>query len=184
VVADATREEATVALFERATALGRIECAIFNAGNNMPGLIEDMTLEHFETCWRIGCLGGFLFGRAALRHMRQAGQGSILFTGASASLRGKANFGAFTSAKAGLRAFAQALAKEAGPLGIHVGHVVIDGAINGDKIRTRFPQYADKLGADGMVDLNAIVDCYEFLHRQPQRGWSFEVDVRTAIESW
>ena len=183
-VADATRESDVVALFEQAATLGRIECAIYNAGNGTPGRIADMSAEYFENAWRICCYGGFLFGREAVRHMQPHGQGTVLFTGASASMRGRPNFGAFAAGKAGLRALAQALAKEAGPLGIHVGHVVIDGAINGDKIRSRMPDYAAKLGDDGMIAINAIVDAYEFLYRQPPSGWSFELDVRTAQESW
>lgn len=184
VVADATREADVVTLFEQAAGVGPIDCAIYNAGNNMPGALADMSAAYFEDAWRIGCLGGFLFGREALRHMQPHGHGTVLFTGASASLRGRANFGAFAAAKAALRGMAQALAKEAGPVGIHVGHVVIDGAINGDRIRTRAPDYAAKLGDDGLIALHALVDAYEFLYRQPRRGWSFELDVRTAQESW
>ncbi len=184
LVADATREADVVKLFEEAAAIGRIDCAIYNAGNNTPGRIVDMDADYFEQAWRICCFGGFLFGREALRHMQGHGQGTVLFTGASASLRGRANFGAFAAGKAGLRAMAQSLAKEAGPLGIHVGHVVIDGAINGDRIRTRLPDYAAKLGDEGMISIDALVDAYVFLHHQPRHGWSFELDVRTARESW
>ncbi len=184
VIADATSEAAVVALFTQVAAAGRIDCAIYNAGNNTPGRIVDMSAEYFENAWRICCYGGFLFGREAVRHMQPHGQGTLLFTGASASMRGRPNFGAFAAGKAGLRALAQALAKEAGPQGIHVGHVVIDGAINGEKIRTRMPDYAAKLGDDGMIAISALVDAYEFLYRQPRTGWSFELDVRTAQESW
>ncbi len=157
--------------------------AIYNAGNNTPGPIHEMSAEYFENAWRICCYGGFLFGREAIRHMRGKG-GTLLFTGASASLRGRPNFGAFNSSKAALRCLAQAMAKEYGPEQVHVGHVVIDGAINGEKIKGRYPEYATKLGERGMIKLAAIVDAYEFLHRQPSTGWSFEIDVRTAIESW
>jgi NAD(P)-dependent dehydrogenase (short-subunit alcohol dehydrogenase family) len=184
VVADTTREADVVALFAQAASAGRIDCAIYNAGNNTPGLIADMSAEYFENAWRICCYGGFLFGREALRHMQPHAQGTLLFTGASASMRGRPNFGAFAAGKAALRAFAQALAKEAGPQGIHVGHVVIDGAINGERIRKRLPEYAARLGDEGMIALSAIVDAYEFLYRQPRNGWSFELDVRTAQESW
>ena len=184
VVADATKEADVAALFTQAAAAGRIDCAVYNAGNNTPGRIADMSAEYFENAWRICTYGGFLFGREALRHMRAQGQGTVLFTGASASMRGRANFGAFSAGKAGLRALAQALAKEVGPEGIHVAHVVIDGAINGEKIRTRMPDYAAKLGDEGMIDIQAIVDAYEFLYHQPRHGWSFELDVRTAQESW
>ncbi|MEX2480314.1 MAG: SDR family NAD(P)-dependent oxidoreductase [Gammaproteobacteria bacterium] len=182
LAADATSEPDLVGLFERARALGPIELVIYNAGNNMPGSVAEMSADYFEQAWRIGCFGGFITAREALNSM--AGGGTLLFTGASASLRGRANFGAFAAAKAALRALAQAVAKEAGPQGVHVGHVVIDGAINGEKIRQRFPDYAEKLGERGMVNLGAIVDAYEFLWRQPTGGWSFEVDLRTAFESW
>jgi NAD(P)-dependent dehydrogenase (short-subunit alcohol dehydrogenase family) len=134
--------------------------------------------------WRICCYGGFLFGREAVRHMKSMGGGTLLFTGASASMRGRPNFGAFNSSKAALRTLAQAMAKEYGRDGIHVGHVVIDGAIYGEKVRTKFPDFAEKLGEAGMINIGAIVDAYEYLYKQPKTGWSFEVDVRTAIESW
>lgn len=179
-VADATSEEQIEQLFDLAG--DDLRLAIYNAGNNTPGRIAEMEAGYFEHAWRIGCYGGFLFGREAVRRM-QAG-GTLLFTGASASLRGRANFGAFNASKAGLRALAQAMAKEHGPAGIHVGHVVIDGAIDGDKIRQAVPEYAEKLGAEGMIDLEGIVDGYEFLYRQPPRAWTFELDLRTSVESW
>jgi NAD(P)-dependent dehydrogenase (short-subunit alcohol dehydrogenase family) len=184
VVADASQEAAVEALFDAAAAVGPPELAIYNTGNNMPGRILDMEAKYFEESWRVCCLGGFLFGRAALRRMVPHGVGTLLFTGASASLRGRSNFGAFNSAKGALRLLAQAMAKEYGPQGIHVGHVIVDGAIDGDKIHTRFPDYAEKLGPQGLVDLEAIVNAYEFMYRQPPRGWSFEMDVRTASETW
>ena len=184
MVADATSEDGVVALFAAAAKTGRIDVAIYNAGNNTPGRLDEMTAEYFENSWRICCFGGFLFGREAIRQMKDSGGGTVLFTGASASLRGRPNFGAFNSSKAGLRALAQAMAKEYGADGIHVGHVVIDGAINGEKIRKRYPEYVEKLGDEGLVDIEAIVDAYEYLYHQPKTGWTFEVDVRTAIESW
>ncbi len=183
-VADATREESVIALFDAAAGAGEVELAIYNAGNNFPGRIKEMDADYFEKTWRVGCFGGFLFGREAARRMTPKGSGSILFTGASASLRGRANFGAFNAAKGALRNFAQALAKEAGADGIHVGHVVVDGAIGGEKIKKGLPQYAEQLGEEGMVGLEGIVDAYEFLHRQPRTAWSFEVDLRTSKERW
>jgi len=121
-----------------------------------------MEADYFVKSWQSGCFGGFLFAREAARHMQAKGSGTILFTGASASLRGRANFGAFNSAKAALRTLAQAMSKELGPEGIHVGHVIVDGAINGEKIKARFPEYAEKLGDEGMVNLEGIVDAYEY----------------------
>jgi len=181
VVADATREEDMLQLFELA---GDLDLAIYNAGNNAPGRITDMDAAYFEQAWRVGCYGGFVFGREALRRMVPRGGGTLLFTGASASLRGRANFGAFNAAKAGLRALAQAMAKEYASDGVHVGHVVIDGAIGGDKIHRAAPEYAEKLGEEGLISLDGIVEGYVFLYRQPPRAWTFELDVRTSKERW
>lgn len=182
-VADATDEVQVKHLFDLASTAGPLSVAIYNAGNNTPGRIIDMEASYFEKSWRTGCFGGFLFAREALKQMRGSG-GTLLFTGASASLRGRAGFGAFNSSKAALRTLAQALAKEYGPENIHVGHVIVDGAINGEKIKTRWPDYAEKLGEEGMISIDGIVDAYEFLYRQPATAWTFEVDLRTSTESW
>ncbi len=125
VVADATSEADIVSLFDQAG--DGLELAIYNAGNNTPGRIVDMEASYFEQSWRTVCFGGFLFGREAVRRMIKSGGGSLLFTGASASLRGRSGYGAFNSSKAGLRTLAQAMAKEYAADGIHVGHVVVDG---------------------------------------------------------
>ena len=185
VVADATNEAQVVALFEQAAAGGEpIDAAIYNAGNNTPGRIVDMTAEYFEQSWRVGCFGGFLFAREAVRRMLETGGGKLLFTGASASLRGRANFGAFNSAKGALRTLAQAMAKEYAEQRIHVGHVVIDGPIGGEKIIRRFPEYAAQKGEEGLINIEGIVDAFVFLYKQPRTAWSFEVDVRTSMEKW
>ena len=182
VVADATKETDIAALFD---SVGEgLELAIYNVGNNTPGRIIEMEASYFEQSWRIVCFGGFLFGREAVRRLVPNGGGSLLFTGASASLRGRAGFGAFNSSKAGLRALAQAMAKEYGPDGVHVGHVVIDGAIGGEKIRQRYPEAAARLGDDGLIKIEGIVDAFVYLHRQPRTAWSFELDVRTSRETW
>lgn len=184
VLADATDEASVRALFAQAVAApGDLELAIYNAGNNTPGRIIEMDAEYFEKSWRVCCFGGFLFGREAARTMLPQG-GSLLFTGASASLRGRANFGAFNSSKGALKNLAQAMAKEYGPEGLHVGHVVIDGPIAGEKIKTGLPDYAAKLGAAGMISIQGIVDAYAYLHAQPANAWTFEVDVRTSVERW
>jgi len=182
VCADATNEEQVIKLFEKAGS--GLDLAIYNTGNNYPGQIIDMDAEYFKKSWKSCCFGGFLFGREAVRHMVKSGRGTLLFTGASASLRGRANFGAFNSAKAGLRTLAQAMAKEYGPKGIHVGHVVIDGAIAGDKIMRHLPELAKKLGEDGMINLEGIVESYVHLYRQSAGAWTFELDLRTSIEKW
>jgi NAD(P)-dependent dehydrogenase (short-subunit alcohol dehydrogenase family) len=182
VVADATVEADTVTLFDRAG--DALALAIYNAGNNTPGRIVDMEAEYFESSWRVGCFGGFLFGREAVRRMQPFGGGTLLFTGASASLRGRAHFGAFNSAKGALRNLAQAMAKEYGEDGIHVGHVVVDGAIRGEKVMTLLPDYSEKLGEEGMINIEGIVDGYVFLYHQPRNAWTFEIDVRTSKERW
>lgn len=189
IAADATSEVDTIALFDAAEQAGPLEVAIYNAGNNNPGQVKDMTADYFEASWRVCCFGGFLFGREAARRMQvrdtnDAFKPTVLFTGASASLRGRANFGAFNSAKGALRNFAQALAKESGPEGLHVGHVVVDGPIAGEKIKRGLPKYAEQLGVEGMINLEGIVDGYEFLYKQPRQAWSFELDVRTSLERW
>ena len=182
IAADATSEADGQALF--AAAGSEVDLAIYNAGNNSPGRIIDMEADYFEQSWRVCCFGGFLFGREALRLMVPQGGGTLLFTGASASLRGRARFGAFNSSKGALRNMAQAMAKEYGSDGVHVGHVVVDGPIGGDKIIKGFPEYAEKLGEAGMISIDGIVDGFVYLYRQPPRAWTFEIDVRTALEKW
>ena len=172
------------ALFDAAATEGPIELAIYNAGNAFPGAIAEITPDYFREAWEVCCFGGFLFAQNATRHMAPNGRGTLLYTGASASLRGRANFSPFNSAKAALRTLAQAVAKEYGPHGIHVGHVIIDGAIHGDMVQTRWPKHYDALGKEGMVDIEGIVDAYAFLHAQSPTSWSFELDLRTAQESW
>jgi NAD(P)-dependent dehydrogenase (short-subunit alcohol dehydrogenase family) len=180
VVADATSETDIVSMFN--VAGSGLDLAIYNAGNNTPGRIVDMDAGYFEQSWRIVCFGGFLFGREAVRRMLPNKAGTLLFTGASASLRGRSGYGAFNSGKAGLRALAQAMAKEYARDRIHVGHVVVDGAIAGDKIFQQFPDAASR--EDNLVSIEGIVDAFEYLYNQPPRAWSFEVDVRTFKENW
>jgi NAD(P)-dependent dehydrogenase (short-subunit alcohol dehydrogenase family) len=180
LVADATKESDIVALFDAAG--DGLDLAIYNAGNNTPGKIIEMEADYFEKAWRVACFGGFLFGREAVRRMAPKKSGTLLFTGASASLRGRPGFGAFNAAKAGLRTLAQAMAKEYAPEGIHVAHVVVDGAIGGDKIMNRFPDAANR--QDSLISIEGIVDAFAFLYHQPERAWSFELDVRTSKEKW
>jgi NAD(P)-dependent dehydrogenase (short-subunit alcohol dehydrogenase family) len=138
----------------------------------------------FEAVWRLTCFGGFLVGQQAGRKMVEQGRGSLLFTGASASVRGRPPFGPFASAKAGLRSLAQTMARAWGPRGVHVAHVVIDGAIGGEKIRKNLPQLAERLGDDGMVGLGGLADAYWNLHAQPKNAWTFELDLRPYKETW
>lgn len=184
VRADATSEQSVIELFEKAEATGPVDVAVYNAGNNMPGDLLTMEAEYFERCWRVGCFGGFLFGREAARTMLPRNRGTLIFTGASASMRGKPFFSAFTAAKGGLRNFAQSMAREFAPQGIHVGHVVVDGGIAGDRIEKGMPEFAEAKGAGGLVDLDGIAAIYEMLYQQPKAAWSFEIDVRTHQEAF
>ena len=184
VATDATDEAAVGQLIAAAEAIGPIDLAVYNAGNNFPGDFMAMQAAYFETAWRVGCLGGFLFAQAALKPMLARGAGSLIFTGASASMRGRPNFAAFTAAKAGLRALAQSLAREFGPKGIHVGHVVVDGGIAGDKLLSRGLTWVEERGMDGLVGLDGIAQSYMFLHRQPRNAWTHELDLRTHKETF
>ena len=179
-VADATNEADVAALFEHVGP--DVDLAIYNAGNNTPGRVLEMEADYFEKSWRVACYGGFLFGREALRRMVPRKRGTILFTGASASLRGRAGYGAFNSAKAALRTLAQAMAKEYGREGIHVRPRRCRRRHRRRKIRRRFPDADSR--RDRMIDIEGIVECYAFLYRQHHKAWSFEVDVRTSLESW
>ncbi len=182
VTDEAAVDAAFAALAERFA--GEIEAVIFNAGNNRPTSILETTSEHFESFWRVGCFGGFLVGRAAARLLTPQGRGTILFTGASGSLRGKANFAAFAAAKAGLRMLAQSMARELGPNGIHVAHVIVDGVIDGERIRNAWPGAVQHLGPDGMLNVDEMAANYWFLHNQPRSAWTQELDLRPHKESW
>jgi NAD(P)-dependent dehydrogenase (short-subunit alcohol dehydrogenase family) len=182
-VVDATVENQLHGLIKHASGLGTLKSVIFNVGNNLPLPFSELTADTFEDFWRVCVLAGFLTAKAALPELEKNG-GTLLFTGASASMRGRPNFAHFGSAKAGLRNMAQAIAKDYGPKGVHVGHVVVDGAINGDRIRERFASYLDHLGEDGSLEPDAIADAYWFMHAQPRSVWTFEVDVRPFKESW
>ena len=182
VCTDATNEDEVKSLFNL---VGEgLSLAIFNPAFGYSGRIIDMDSEYFEKSWRVSCFGGFIFGREALKRMVPEGEGTIIYTSATAALRGRPNFGAFNSAKSGLRTLAQAMAKEYGPSGIHVGHMIIDGTIAGDKVIKGNPDYASKLGEAGMVNLDGIVDSYVHLYRQKPQAWTFELDLRTSVETW
>ena len=184
VVADATIEADVVALFDRAEAGSThgLDLVVFNAGNNAPHDFRTMPAEFFEQTWRVATLGGFLVGREAARRLAPRGRGTVIFTGATASLRGRPPFSAFASAKAGLRSLAQSMAREFGPLGIHVGHFVIDGGIDGERLNAAAPQYKTERGADGLLNIDAIADAYWQLHRQHPSAWTHELDLRPFKE--
>lgn len=184
IVADATREADVLSLFDKVCAAeGNLDVAVYNVGNNTPGAVAEMEADYFEQAWRVCCFGGFLFGREAARRMLPRG-GTLLFTGASASMRGRAGFAAFNSAKAALRNMAQAMAKELGPKGLHVAHVVVDGGIDGDKLRARRPEIVKQMGEERLIELRGLADAYWFLHQQQPRAWTFELDMRSKVEPW
>ena len=170
--ADLRNEEEVVSLFERVEAKGPIDVAIFNAGANFRASILDTPAEMFEKVWRLGCYAGFLFGREAARCMLPRGRGTILFTGATASLRGAAQFAAFAAAKGGLRQVAQSMARELGPKNIHVAHVVIDGRI------------ARGAPGEDMLATDAIAELFWQIHAQPRSAWTFEADLRPWAEKF
>ncbi len=182
---DARREEQVVdliATIERE--VGPIEVAVYNAGGNVRLPIREMTSRVYFKTWEMGAMGGFLVGREVAKVMVPRGRGTILFTGATASLRGGAGFAAFAGAKHALRALAQSMARELGPLGIHVAHVVIDGAIDTPFIRENFPERYALKARDGILDPEAIAENYWRLHVQPRSAWTHELDLRPWIEKW
>ncbi|MEM7021712.1 MAG: SDR family NAD(P)-dependent oxidoreductase [Pseudomonadota bacterium] len=187
VQVDTTREEDVIRLFDQSMAggdSGSADLVVYNAGNNAPHDFATMPAEFFEKVWRVVCLGGFLVGREAARRLAPLGRGTVIFTGATASLRSRPPFTAFASAKAGVRAIAESMAREFGPQGIHVAHVIIDGGINGERLRSRAPQMVAERGDDGLLDPDAIAEVYWQLHLQHRTTWSFEVDLRPFKESF
>lgn len=182
VVTDATKEAEVIRLFDHgfsATNDREVpDLVVFNAGNNQRIDFRDVKAELFEEFWRIGCFAGFLVGREAARRMVPHGRGSMIFTGASGSLRGKAGYAQFAAAKAGLRMVSQSMAREFGPLGLHVAHVVVDGGINGDRLRTLQHAKVAEKGEAGLLGLDAIAENYWHIHRQPRSAWTQELDLR------
>jgi NAD(P)-dependent dehydrogenase (short-subunit alcohol dehydrogenase family) len=182
---DARKEDEVIALIDTIEReVGPIDVAVYNIGANVNFPIRETTSRVFHKVWEMACFGGFLLGREAAKRMVPRGRGTILFTGASASLRGRSGFSAFSSAKHGLRAVAQSMARELGPAGIHVGHVVIDGAIDTAWIRENFPDRAALKSEGGILDPDAIAENYWMLHRQPRSAWTHELDLRPWMESW
>ncbi len=183
--ADIRDEAAVEDLFDRVEAAhGPIAAAVFNTGAQYRQPFIDTRADRFEKVWRLGCYAGFLVGRAAARRMLPRGEGSILFTGATASIRGAAEFAAFAASKSGLRALAESMARELGPQGIHVAHVVIDGLIDTPVIRERFAAEIASLPADGALSPEAIGQAYVDLHHQHRSAWSFEIDLRPWSEKF
>lgn len=182
---DARKEEQVAALFEEIERdIGEIEVAVYNIGANVRFPIRETTSRVFFKVWEMACFGGFLMGREAAKVMVPRKRGTIIFTGATASVRGSANFSAFAAGKHALRAVAQSMARELGPEGIHVAHVIIDGAIDTAFIKEMFPERYALKEQDGILDPAEIAENYWYLHKQRRSAWTFEMDLRPWIEKF
>ncbi|MDM0114644.1 SDR family oxidoreductase [Variovorax sp. J22R133] len=188
---DARKEEEVIALVDKIeSTVGPIEVMVFNIGANVPESILTETARKYFKVWEMACLSGFLNAREVAKRMvarpmpESGHRGTIIFTGATASLRGGANFGAFSGAKMALRALAQSMARELGPQGIHVAHVVVDGAIDTEFIRSNFPDRYALKSQDGILNPEHIADTYAMLHRQPRDAWTHELDLRPWSEKF
>ncbi len=180
---DARDEDAVVALFaEVERDIGPIDVVVFNIGANVPSKLLEETARKYRKIWELTALAGFLTGREAARHMLPRGRGSILFTGATASIRGGAGFAAFSGGKAALRMLAQSMAREFGPAGLHVAHVIVDGAIDTEVIASNFPERYKLKSEDGILNPDHIAENYAMLHAQPRDAWTFELDLRPWME--
>ncbi|MEM5431351.1 SDR family oxidoreductase [Cupriavidus oxalaticus] len=182
---DARKEEAVIELIDKIESeIGPIEVLVFNIGANVPCSILEETARKYFKIWEMACFSGFLNAREVARRMVKRQRGTILFTGATAGLRGRENFAAFSGAKHALRALAQSMARELGPKNIHVAHVVVDGAIDTEFIRTNFPERYALKDRDGILNPDHIAASYWYLHAQPRDAWTFELDLRPWIENW
>jgi NAD(P)-dependent dehydrogenase (short-subunit alcohol dehydrogenase family) len=179
---DVSSERDTERLSQALESLGVLQSAVFNAGNAVRGTPLQLTPGEFESTWRGSTYAGFLFARTALPRLLAAGGGSLLFTGATASLRGRGPFVAFAAAKAGLRSVAQSFAREYGPQGVHVAHIIIDGGIDGEQLRRNAPERARDAAADHLLRPDAIAETYWQLHRQQRSAWTHELDLRPYRE--
>ena len=182
---DARVEDDVVALIERIEReIGAIEVLVFNIGANVRFPVVETTTRVYSKVWEMATLAGFLASREVARAMSERRRGTILFTGATASLRGGAGYSAFAGAKHALRALAQSLARELGPRGVHVAHIVIDGMIDGAFIRGLVPDAAEKLARQEIIAPDEIARNYVWLHRQKRGAWTFEMDLRPWTETW
>ena len=182
---DARKEDEMVALVERVEReIAPIEVAVFNIGANVRFGIAETTSRVYFKVWEMACFAGFLMGREVAKAMLPRGRGTIIFTGATASLRGREGFAAFAGAKHALRALAQSMARELWPKGIHVAHPIIDGAIDTEFIRANFPERYALKDRGGILDPDSIAEAYWQLHRQPRDAWTHEPDLRPWLEPW
>jgi NAD(P)-dependent dehydrogenase (short-subunit alcohol dehydrogenase family) len=182
---DARQESEIVALIDHIeSGIGPLEAVIFNIGANVRFGVTDTSARVFTKVWEMACYAGFLTGREAARVMAPRGRGTVIFTGATASVRGGKGFAAFAAAKHALRALAQSMARELGPQGIHVAHVVIDGAIDGVFARQNMPDAAERLARAEILDPAEIARNYVWLHGQGRSAWTHEMDLRPWGETW
>lgn len=182
---DARREDQVIRFFDRVEQeVGPIEAVVFNVGGNVRFPILETTAQKYFKVWEMCAMAGFLVGREATRAMLTRGRGTLLFTGATASVRGAVGFAAFAGGKAALRALAQSMARELGPKGIHVAHVIIDGLIDTAFARENFAQSVAEVGPDGILNPDHIAQAYWWLHQQPRDAWTFELDLRPSAERW
>jgi NAD(P)-dependent dehydrogenase (short-subunit alcohol dehydrogenase family) len=183
--ADARDEQAMIALIERIeNEVAPIEVAVFNIGANVHFSITETTAQVYRKVWEMACFSGFLMGREVAKRMLTRQRGTIIFTGATASMRGSAGFGAFASAKHGLRALAQSMARELGPSNIHVAHSIIDGMIDSAFIREQVPEVETLREQDGILAPEHIAQSYLMLHKQHRTAWTHELDLRPWVEQW
>ncbi len=182
---DARNEEEMISLVDRIEKeTGPLEVVVFNIGANVFFPVTETTARVYSKVWEMAAFAGFLTGREAARVMTPRGRGTILFTGATASVRGAAGFSAFAGAKHGLRALAQSAARELGPKGIHVAHVVIDGAVDGEFARTNIPNFEERYAREEILRPDDIAANYVWLWKQPKSAWTHEIDVRPWAEKW
>jgi NAD(P)-dependent dehydrogenase (short-subunit alcohol dehydrogenase family) len=182
---DARKEEQVAALFEEIERdIGTIEVAVYNIGANVRFPIVETTSRVFFKVWEMACFGGFLMGREAAKVMVPRKRGTIIFTGATASVRGSSGFSAFAAGKHALRAVAQSMARELGPEGIHVAHTIIDGAIDTAFIKEMFPERYKLKEQDGILHPDQIAENYWYLHNQHRSAWTHEMDLRPWIEKF
>jgi NAD(P)-dependent dehydrogenase (short-subunit alcohol dehydrogenase family) len=181
--ADARDEDQTVALFEKIeTEIAPLEAVVFNIGANVNFPIRETTSRVYRKVWEMAAFAGFLAGREAAKAMVPRGCGTIIFTGATASIRGASGFSAFSGAKFALRSLAQSMARELGPQGIHVAHTIIDGAIDTEWIARNFPQRHALKDQDGILNPDHIAEAYWMIHSQPRDAWTHELDLRPWME--
>lgn len=181
VETDATDAASVARAFERVRdSLGDPEVFVYNAGAFQMGGIMDLSPEDFDTCLKANCAGAFYASQQVLPAMVEQGRGSVILTGATASLRGSANFSALATGKFALRALAQSMAREFGPRGIHVAHTIIDGQIDTPRVRSMSPDRDEST----MLSPDAIAEAYWQLHRQNSTAWTLELDLRPAVESF